>query len=547
MGTPLLPTDFEGRAAGLAVSRYGLDRQRVAQAYQAAHQAQAEGRSSDVIDILVDEQLLTPAQAGELRRDLDGRNDLTQLDPMTPPPAPAPSVTPPGAPPRTKSGYFLRSLGEFRVLRRLGEGGMGTVFLGYDERNGRHVALKVLADQLANNPTYVARFHREARSGARFDHPNVVQFLTAGHDPENNKHYLVMEFVDGPSARALLTSRGKLAVGDAVHIALDILNALEHIHARDFVHRDIKPDNILLTRAGVAKLADLGLAKCLGDDTNLTDRRQGFGTPYYMPCEQALDATKADARCDLFALGASLYHLLTGEVPFPGKTPTQIAERKLDGRFTPASQLNPAVPRRLDRILSKMLARHPADRYQNARDLILDLEASGLNVPVPSFVFLEPSMQPPAVPAPASASEETQPDLETPVNAKAPAGAPNVWFLRYRDQEGMWCKSRATTEQVLDRLRGGLMPKAAEISRHPSGAYQPLTDLPEFRKGAKAPPKPKPAPPAADPTPSPIFVDLQELVQPRAPKPGGLLVKLGPVLIFLLAVGSGLAYFFLHR
>src|SRR4051812_10255895 len=148
----------------------------------------------------------------------------------------------------------LRSLGDYRLLRRLGEGGMGAVYLGYEMRGGRQVAVKVLNDALIGNQGYVDRFYREARSGRLLDHPNIVRTYDVGQDRATSKHYLVMEYVDGPSAQALMAQRGRLPVGDAVHLALQMARALEHAHSRNIIHRDIKPDNILLTRSGVAKL-----------------------------------------------------------------------------------------------------------------------------------------------------------------------------------------------------------------------------------------------------------------------------------------------------
>src|SRR5262249_24722813 len=215
-----------------------------------------------------------------------------------------------------------------RLRGRLGGGGRGGVYLAFDGQDDRQVALKVLNDGLAANQGYVDRFYREAKSGALLNHPNIVRTLDVGQDRQTGKHYLVLEFVDGPSAHALLEGRGTLPVGDGVHIALDVARALEHAHSRNIVHRDIKPDNILLTASGLAKLGDLGLAKRLDEASPLTAARMGFGTTAYMPYEQAINAKYADGRSDIYALGATLYHLLTGRVPFPGDNHLEVVERK---------------------------------------------------------------------------------------------------------------------------------------------------------------------------------------------------------------------------
>src|SRR6266542_3518113 len=255
---------------------------------------------------------------------------------------------------------------------------MSAVYLAYHEELGKQVALKVLADSLASNQRYVDRFYREDKSGQLLNHPNVVRSFGAGQDPATNKHYLVLEFIDGTTAHALLDRYGRLSVGDAVHIALDVARALEHAHSRNVIHRDIKPDNILITRSGVSKLADLGLAKRTDEASHLTATRQGFGTSYYMPYEQAVNAKHADGRSDIYALGATLYHLVTGEVPFRGDNHLEILDKKNLGFFAPASSVNPEVPRTLDQILERMLARDPQDRYQTASELIVDLERANL-------------------------------------------------------------------------------------------------------------------------------------------------------------------------
>ena len=321
------------------------------------------------------------------------------------------------------TGPELRRLGEFQILRKLGEGGMGAVYLAFQVSKSRQVALKVLPDQLAASSTYVDRFYREAKSAAHLDHPNIARGLAVGKDGATGKHYLALEYVDGPSAQLLLQRFGRLEVGDAIHVALDIARALEHAHSRNIIHRDIKPDNILLTLSGVAKLADLGLAKRTDEESHLTGARQGFGTPHYMPYEQSLSAKEADGRSDIYALGATLYHLLTGELPVPGPGPLDVAEKKSVGEFIRATKLNPTLPQDLDRILAKMMARLPKDRYQTASELIVDLERSGLSAAVPSFVDEGIALQDPLVRARLTApAQATIPDLAA--AAKAIVGAP---------------------------------------------------------------------------------------------------------------------------
>ena len=209
----------------------------------------------------------------------------------------------PSGAPQTVAGY--------RLLRKIGEGGMSAVYQSYDVTADRPVAVKILADHLAGQTEFVGRFYREARLSRVLEHPHIVQGHASGFDPESSKHYLVLEFIDGPTAHGVLARLGRLSVGMAVRIGIDIARALEFLHDRQYVHRDVKPDNILLHPDGAAKLADLGLAKRLNDDSQLTSIHQGVGTSYYMPYEQAVNANLVDGRSDLMiraaiALGAFL-------------------------------------------------------------------------------------------------------------------------------------------------------------------------------------------------------------------------------------------------
>jgi serine/threonine-protein kinase len=448
--------------------------------------------------------------------------DTTHLDSAAPAPRPP---SDPLQPPR--------SLGGFQILRPLGEGGMGFVYLGYREGDDRHVAIKVLAEHLASSQSYIDRFYREAKSGSLLNHDNIVKSLTAGQDNASLKHYLVLEYIDGPSGRALLDRYGKVSVADGVHLALDIARALEHAHSRNVVHRDIKPDNILITRSGVAKLADMGLAKRTDETSHLTAARQGFGTPHYMPYEQAISAKQADGRSDIYALGATLYHLVTGEVPFSGANHLEVVEKKSLGVFLPASALNPEVPPILDDIIEKMLQRDPRDRYQTASELIIDLERSRLASPVLTFADLDLAMQDPVAQRYlASSAEPTRLDV-----AVAAAARSDVWYLRYRGKDGTWRKVRATTQVILKRLSEGAVPAGLEACREDQGEFRPLSHYAEFRVLARRRrAKPKPRRPVEVPTAiQPIIAAAlrrrrRELLV--AAGAGALVVVLAAVLMF---------------
>jgi serine/threonine-protein kinase len=361
---------------------------------------------------------------------------------------------------------------------------MGAVYLAFDAKENQYVAVKILSAEHAPRPNVLLRFQREGLHGAALAHANIVRSLDAGQDAASGLHYIVLEYVDGPSAHDLLDRDGKLQVGDAVHIILDIARALEHAHKNRIVHRDIKPGNILITKSGLAKLSDLGLAKRRDDATNLTSATQGIGTPYYMPYEQAMNAKLADERSDVYALGATLYHLVTGEVPFQAETSLEIVEKKGIGVYTPASAINPDVPRRLDEILALMLARDPENRYQTVSEAIVDLERAQLETAIPSFVTLDSALQDPVVKARlTSPIEETRLDMQF-----KQAAEEKTWYLRYHDRRGNLCKLKGKAEQIIERLRKGTIPRQAEAAPSAQGKFLPIANWPEFQAAAAATP-----------------------------------------------------------
>jgi serine/threonine protein kinase len=401
-------TETERRAAAQAVSRYGASVALVEETVLAVLQLRAKGEIADLLNSLVGRKLLSPSQANELRRGLD----ITRIDSnQRRPGKSADAKEASNHTPLFGQGH-PRRVGPYQILRRLGEGGMATVYLAYEEGRSQYVAVKVLPFSLADDRECVERFHREARSFLQLNHPNIVRGIAVDRDAETGTEYMALEYVEGPSLQSLLDRFGRLAIGDAVHVTLDVARGLEHAHSRNIIHRDIKPDNILLTASGVAKLVDWGLAKNLEEDTRLTGRRQGFGTPYYMPYEQIMNARQADGRSDIYALGATLYHLVAGCVPFPGNNPLEIGQKKATGKFPAASASNPAASAALDGILGKMMAQLPGDRYQTVSELIVDLERSNLSAQIPSFVDAELALQDPVVRAQLdSAPQLTQLDL----------------------------------------------------------------------------------------------------------------------------------------
>jgi serine/threonine protein kinase len=498
--------ESEKRAALLAVSRYGADPSRVFLVVQSVLKMRSEGDSADLVEVFQRERLLSPSQARELRFGLE----KTLVDPVSkngsakPAAFAAETLLPVDPEEEAGPAAELHVLGDYRILRRLGEGGTGAVYLAYQEKENRQVAIKVLSQQLAKNQPSLDRFYREAKSGALLNHPNIVRNLAVGQDQQTGLHYLVLEYVDGPSVLDLIDKFHRLPVGDAVHIVLDIARALEHAHSRNVVHRDIKPGNILVALSGLSKLADMGLAKRTDEASHLTHARQGFGTPYYMPYEQAMNAKYADARSDIYALGATLYHLVVGEVPFSGATSLEIVDKKAIGEFAPASELNTDVPRALDAILAKMLAREPRHRYQTASELIVDLERSNLAAALPSFIDPDRAMQDPVVrqrlAAPAATCPDLRPGLERPFDQD------EIWYLRYEDRHGQSRKAKLTMRQVVLKLRDGKYSPQIEAARQPEGEYQPLSAYAEFREAILSLPRskaPEPAIGAPEPTGEP--------------------------------------------
>ncbi len=265
-------------------------------------------------------------------------------------------------------------LGGYELLEKLGEGGMGAVYRARKAAAGESVAVKLLPPQMGNDAVRLKRFEREFRAALRLDHPHLVKVLDFGS--ERGFHYLVMELVQGQSLGRHIEEKGALAEEEAVRIILQVAAALQQVHELKLVHRDVKPDNVLLTPTGVAKLADLGLVKVLDEELGLTTPGSGLGTPNYMAPEQFDDASHAGPRCDIYSLGATLYAAITGQVPFQGPTFLSVIKKKQAGELTPVRLLAPGVSERTERAIRRAMSPDPVWRHASAAELIAELTAS---------------------------------------------------------------------------------------------------------------------------------------------------------------------------
>src|SRR5262245_1071078 len=265
----------------------------------------------------------------------------------------------------------------FQLISLIGDGGMGTVYKGTETATGRTVAVKVMNPALLTDSEMLLRFQREVRAATILDHPNIVAVLDAGQTEE--VQYLVMEFVEGIDLEQLVARAGHLAVDRACEYIREAALWLGHAHERGIVHRDIKPSNLMVGRDdGVVKILDMGLARLLepldGSASALLTHTGAFlGTADFVAPEQALDARHADHRADLYSLGCTLYYLLTGAVPFPGGQTLEKLDRHCWDRSIPVTALRPDVPGAVGRVVTKLMARRPEDRYQSAADAAADL------------------------------------------------------------------------------------------------------------------------------------------------------------------------------
>ena len=381
----------------------------------------------------------------------------------------------------------------YEVIKVLGMGGMGAVYLARQKNLDRMCALKIMKKDIAKNEQFVARFLREARSMAKIDHPNLVRCYDVGE--ENGIHFLAMELIDGQSMQDWLDQLKMLEVGDALHVVILAAEALKCAHELNMIHRDIKPDNILVTSKGEVKVADLGLAKNTEEDLSMTQSGTGLGTPHYMAPEQARNAKHVDGKSDIYALGCTIYHFLSGQRPFKANSTLELIMEKEKGKYPPIRQFNKKVPEKLELIIDKMLMKDPNHRYKSCEDLLADLEKLGLTAPSLSFIKSEKkaSLRSGASSSVSSSGSTTRSGTRRRTNRGAPltsqqdamnqkqtAVADKVWYIKQPKESGEVINAKLKTDKVLECLKTGKINLKAQVAASKKGPYLPISQIPVF-------------------------------------------------------------------
>jgi hypothetical protein len=349
----------------------------------------------------------------------------------------------------------LLSVGNYDLIQKLADGGMGSVYKGRNRATGEIVAVKIVPPNMALNSTMLKRFEQEWRAANSIEHQNVVRALDFGYDGATP--FLVMEYVDGESLGQRLDRVGRISEHEAIRIIAQIAQGLHKAHKQNMVHRDVKPDNILINSEGVAKLADLGLvkAKDIESDLNLTRTGRGLGTPHFMAPEQFRDAKSADARCDIYSLGATMYMAVTGELPFKTCSPLEAWMKKRDNDFPPPVEFVPSISERLDWAIRRAMSADPEKRPINCREFVEDLTGRSTRKVVA-------------------------------VDGQKPA---DLWYLQYADETGEKHTVKGTLANIRKCLKDGLLGDAENVSvaRAKHGPFEPLKTHPEYRDLVIAP------------------------------------------------------------
>ncbi|MCX5683100.1 MAG: serine/threonine-protein kinase [Planctomycetota bacterium] len=331
--------------------QYVLDRGLVTEAEmqearRVLNQAEEQGKRLSLPDALIQVGALTRGQAQRVFGSLKGETV-------------SPTIQIPG----------------YQMMERVGRGSQAVVYKARQLSVDRVVAVKVLFSRAARDPEVRRRFVQEARAAAQLSHNNIVQAIDAGES--EGYSYFVQEFIDGTTAFELLKLRsGPLPEEQALEIVTQIAEALAHAHSRGLIHRDVKPRNIMITKEGVAKLADMGLARFAGDAGAAQEETgKAFGTPFYIAPEQVQGSPNVNFRADIYSLGATFYEMLTGRPPYNAPTPQQVMQKHITGTLVPPDHVNPSLSAGVSEVVEVMMSKRPKDRYNTTEDLLEDLRA----------------------------------------------------------------------------------------------------------------------------------------------------------------------------
>jgi serine/threonine-protein kinase len=262
----------------------------------------------------------------------------------------------------------------YKILGKLGAGAMAVVYKAQQLSLNRTVAIKVLPKRFSGNPEYVERFFKEGQAAGKLNHNNIVQAVDVGE--AGGYHYFVMEYVEGKTLHDDLSAGKIFKEDEALDIVIQVAHALNHAHACGLIHRDVKPKNIMINTAGVVKLADMGLARETTDiEAAQTEAGKAYGTPYYISPEQIRGKIDIDGRADIYGLGATLYHMVTGRVPYMADDPSEVMRKHLREELVPPDHINTSLSAGISEVIEVMMAKRKEDRYNNVEELLTDLEA----------------------------------------------------------------------------------------------------------------------------------------------------------------------------
>ncbi|MBQ5932498.1 MAG: Stk1 family PASTA domain-containing Ser/Thr kinase [Lachnospiraceae bacterium] len=339
-----------------------------------------------------------------------------------------------------KAGMYISD--RYEIIDKVGSGGMADVYKALCHRLNRYVAIKILKPEYSTDAGFVQKFRAEAQSVAGLSHPNIVSVYDVGED--DGLYYIVMELVEGITLKRFIEKRKKLDVKEAVGIAIQIAMGMEAAHTHHIIHRDIKPQNIIISREGKVKVADFGIAKAA---TSNTISQNAIGSVHYLSPEQARGGY-SDERSDIYSLGVTLYEMLSGQVPFAGDNSVSVALLHIQSEAIPVRELNPEVPLSVDKIIQKCMQKKPERRYQTAAELIVDLKRSVIN-PEGDYVSISSNAIVPNSPTRSITEEE----LNTIKNAASAAKTPST-RISYSDRKIRKKVKRETEE--LDTMDSGL-------------------------------------------------------------------------------------------